>query len=89
MGCCLLIKSPQPSTKIDPRIAINLQVRLLQGGLVTPGCKDSSDRGYYRCNEKATDIIDVVHKHGWKAHAFTFRNEYMKLYWDHGQDPYR
>jgi len=63
-------------------------VGLDKGGLVTPGCKDSSDRGYYRCNEKATDIIDVVHKHGWKAHAFTFRNEYMKLYWDHGQDPY-
>jgi len=63
-------------------------VGLDKGGLVTPGCKDSIGRGSYRCNKEATDIIDVVHDHGWKAHAFTFRNEWMKLYWDHGQDPY-
>ena len=30
-----------------------------------------------------------VHEHGYKAHVFTFRNEWQKLYWDHGQDPYR
>ena len=59
----------------------------LQGNLVTPGCKDPIGRGSYECG--TTDFIGEVHRHGLKAHGFTFRNEWQKLYWDHGQDPYR
>jgi len=58
-----------------------------KGGLVTPGHKDDQQRGSVKWGEP-TDFLDVVHKHGLKAHCFTFRNEWMKLYWDHGQDPY-
>jgi len=58
-----------------------------KGGLVTPGHKDDANRGSSKWGEP-TDFLDVVHKHGLKAHCFTFRNEWMKLYWDHGQDPY-
>jgi len=58
-----------------------------KGGLVTPGYKDQEGRGSYKWGDP-TDFIDVVHQHGLKAHCFTFRNEWMKLYWDHGQDPY-
>ena len=59
-----------------------------KGGLVTPGCRDGADRGSYECGQP-TDFIKEVHNHGLKAHGFTFRNEWMKLYWNHGQDPYR
>merc|ERR1712059_111930 len=58
-----------------------------KGGLVTPGYKDNKDRGSYKWG-KPTDFLEVVHKHDLKAHCFTFRNEWMKLYWEHGQDPY-
>jgi len=58
-----------------------------KGGLVTPGHPDDQRRGSVKWGEP-TDFLDVVHKHGLKAHCFTFRNEWMKLYWDHGQDPY-
>ena len=54
---------------------------------MTPGCADDSGRGNYECG--TTDFIQEVKTHGLKVHAFTFRNEWMKLYWDHGQDPYR
>jgi len=57
-----------------------------KGNLVTPGCADDSGRGNYECG--TTDFIQEVKTHGLKVHAFTFRNEWMKLYWDHGQDPY-
>ncbi|XP_023330055.1 glycerophosphodiester phosphodiesterase GDPD5 [Eurytemora carolleeae] len=68
----------------------NLQLAGLgidKGVLVTPGVPDEEGRGQYRSN--TTQFIAKVHEHGLKAHAFTFRNEWMKLYWDHGQDPYR
>merc|ERR1711972_613614 len=55
-------------------------------GLVTLGEYDDIERGKFQT--EVTDFIKQVHDHGLKAHAFTFRNEYMKLYWDHGQDPY-
>eukprot|EP00092_Neocalanus_flemingeri_P004311 GFUD01004634.1.p1 GENE.GFUD01004634.1~~GFUD01004634.1.p1 ORF type:complete len:415 (-),score=88.84 GFUD01004634.1:57-1301(-) len=58
-----------------------------KGNLVTPGHKDDLKRGSYKWGEP-TDFLDVVHEHGLKAHCFTFRNEWMKLYWEHGQDPY-
>jgi len=58
-----------------------------KGNLVTPGHKDDIGRGSIKWGEP-TDFLDVVHQHGLKAHCFTFRNEWMKLYWDHGQDPY-
>jgi len=58
-----------------------------KGNLVTPGHKDDANRGSEKWGAP-TDFLDVVHKHGLKAHCFTFRNEWMKLYWDHGQDPY-
>lgn len=58
-----------------------------KGNLVTPGHKDNLGRGSYKWGEP-TDFLDVVHQHGLKAHCFTFRNEWMKLYWEHGQDPY-
>lgn len=61
-----------------------------KGNLVTTGVKvyDSNNvqRGQYIGG--ITDFIQQVHDHGLKAHCFTFRNEWMKLYWDHGQDPY-
>lgn len=56
-------------------------------GLVMPGCWDQLGRGKYRCGEP-TDFIEVAHSRGLKVHGFTFRNEWTKLYWDHGQDPY-
>jgi len=59
-----------------------------KGGLVTPGRPDSEGRGRRRWGEKPTDFIQQVHQHGLKAHCFTFRNEWMKLYWESGQDPY-
>ena len=55
-------------------------------GLVTPGCWDQEHRGRYRC--ATTDFIQQAHDHGLKAHGWTFNNEWMSLYWDHGQDPY-
>merc|ERR1719402_706594 len=57
-----------------------------KGNLVTIGASDEKGRGKYEVS--TTNFIDEVHKHGLKAHCFTFRNEWMKLYWDHGQDPY-
>lgn len=60
-----------------------------KGNLVTPGVAAPSrggKGGSYRAG--TTDFIQQVHDHGLKAHCFTFRNEWMKLYWDHGQDPY-
>ena len=54
---------------------------------MTPGCPDGMKRGNFECG--TTDFIQEVKTHGLKVHAFTFRNEWMKLYWDHGQDPYR
>jgi len=59
-----------------------------KGGLVTPGRPDSEGRGRRRWQEQPTDFIQQVHRHGLKAHCFTFRNEWMKLYWENGQDPY-
>eukprot|EP00090_Calanus_glacialis_P015355 TRINITY_DN2423_c0_g1_i4.p1 TRINITY_DN2423_c0_g1~~TRINITY_DN2423_c0_g1_i4.p1 ORF type:complete len:412 (-),score=121.17 TRINITY_DN2423_c0_g1_i4:165-1400(-) len=58
-----------------------------KGNLVTPGHKDDANRGSIKWGAP-TDFLDVVHEHGLKAHCFTFRNEWMKLYWEHGQDPY-
>jgi len=58
-----------------------------KGGLVTPGHPDSIGRGMYRWGQP-TDFIQEVHSHGLKVHCFTFRNEWMKLYWESGQDPY-
>jgi len=55
-------------------------------GLVTLGEADSLGRGQFLKN--TTDFIDQIHAHGLKAVGFTFRNEWMKLFWDHGQDPY-
>lgn len=57
-----------------------------KGNLVTIGASDEKGRGKYEVS--TTNFIDEVHKHGLKAHCFTFRNEWMKLYWNHGQDPY-
>lgn len=57
-----------------------------KGNLVTPGCADDIGRGSYECG--TTNFIQEVKEHGLKVHAFTFRNEWMKLYWDHGQDAY-
>lgn len=57
-----------------------------KGNLVTPGYKDKEGRGSYRAG--TTDFIKQVHDHGLKAHCFTFRNEWNKLLWNHGQDPY-
>ena len=54
---------------------------------MTPGCPDGLKRGNWECG--TTNFIQEVKSHGLKVHAFTFRNEWMKLYWDHGQDPYR
>ena len=54
---------------------------------MTPGCPDGIERGNWECG--TTNFIQEVKDHGLKVHAFTFRNEWMKLYWDHGQDPYR
>ena len=54
---------------------------------MTPGCADDIGRGSYECG--TTNFIQEVKEHGLKVHAFTFRNEWMKLYWDHGQDAYR
>ena len=62
-------------------------ITVTQGNLVTPGCDDLKNRGKYECG--TTNFIQEVKEHGLKVHAFTFRNEWMKLYWDHGQDPYR
>jgi len=71
-------------TRLDKLNLVGIGVD--KGGLVTTGCKDPQGRGSYECG--TTDFLDVVHAHGLKAHGFTFRNEWMKLYWDHGQDPY-
>ena len=60
---------------------------MIKGNLVTPGCSDNIGRGKYECG--TTNFIQEVKGHSLKVHAFTFRNEWMKLYWDHGQDPYR
>jgi len=57
-----------------------------KGGLVTKGEPDKLGRGYSL--KTTTDFIDQIHNHKLKAHGFTFRNEWMKLYWNHGQDPY-
>lgn len=61
-------------------------IGLDKGGLVALGEPDDIGRGQYQTG--VTNFLDQVHDHGLKAHAFTFRNEWMKLYWDHGQDPY-
>jgi len=58
-----------------------------KGGLVTPGHKDDQGRGSNQWGGH-TDFLDKVHDLGLKAHCFTFRNEWMKLFWEHGQDPY-
>ena len=58
-----------------------------KGGLVTPGYKDDEGRGSVQWGEP-TQFLETVHQHGLKAHGFTFRNEWRKLYWEHGQDPY-
>jgi len=55
--------------------------------LVTPGYKDKVGRGSYKWGEP-TDFLNVVHDHKLKAHVWTFRNEWMNLYWEDGQDPY-
>ena len=68
-------------------LSCNIITITLQGNLVTPACPDVIKRGNYECG--TTDFIQEVKSHGLKVHAFTFRNEWMKLYWDHGQDPYR
>jgi len=57
-----------------------------KGGLVTLGADDDKGRGKYLT--EVTHFIDEIHQHNLEAHGFTFRNEWMKLYWDHGQDPY-
>ena len=72
-------------TRLDKLNLVGIGVD--KGGLVTTGCKDSANRGSYECG--TTKFLDEVHSHNLKAHGFTFRNEWMKLYWDHGQDPYR
>merc|ERR1719348_275931 len=56
-------------------------------GLITPGYPDELGRGRYEYPGH-TDFIEKVHELGLKSHVWTFRNEWMKLYWDHGQDPY-
>jgi len=58
-----------------------------KGGLVTPGHPDDSQRGSVQWGAP-TNFLQTVHQHGLKAHGFTFRNEWRKLYWEHGQDPY-
>jgi len=55
-------------------------------GLVTLGQADDIGRGQYL--KETTDFIDQIHAHNLTAVGFTFRNEWMKLFWDHGQDPY-
>ena len=35
-----------------------------------------------------TTFIEDTHAMGKQVHVFTFRNEYMHLVWDYGQDPY-
>lgn len=57
-----------------------------KGNLVTVGASDDMHRGKYEVS--TTNFIQEVQDHGLKAHCFTFRNEWFKLYWDHGQDPY-
>ena len=56
--------------------------------LVTPGHDDDQRRGRVKWGQP-TDFLSVVHKHGLQSHCYTFRNEWMNLYWDYGQDPYR
>ena len=58
-----------------------------KGGLVTPGHKDDEGRGSVQWGAPTT-FLETVHQHNIKAHGFTFRNEWRKLYWEHGQDPY-
>jgi len=56
-------------------------------GLVIPGHQDSQGRGRHKWGGH-TDLVKQAHSHGLKVHCFTFRNEWMKLYWENGQDPY-
>ena len=35
-----------------------------------------------------TKFIEDTHAMGKLVHAYTFRNEYMNLVWEYGQDPY-
>ena len=58
-----------------------------KGGLVTPGHRDEEGRGSVQWGAP-TSFLETVHQHNIKAHGFTFRNEWRKLYWEHGQDPY-
>ena len=39
-------------------------------------------------NRTNTMVVDDIHAIGKKVHVYTFRNEYMHLAWDYGQDPY-
>ena len=51
-----------------------------KGGLVTPGHWDDQERGHVQWGAP-TDFLETVHSHNLKAHGFTFRNEWRKLYW--------
>lgn len=69
---------------------VNLNISGIGAGvnnLVTPGVKDDEGRGSYEVGGP-TEFIDIAHRYGMKVHGWTFANEWMKLYWDHGQDPY-
>ena len=39
-------------------------------------------------NTTNTMYIEDAHKIGKDVHVYTFRNEYIHLAWDYGQDPY-
>ena len=39
-------------------------------------------------NRTNTMYIEDAHKIGKDIHVYTFRNEYIHLAWDYGQDPY-
>ena len=51
-----------------------------KGGLVTPGHPDPIGRGNVQWGAP-TDFLETAHSHNLKAHGFTFRNEWEKLYW--------
>ena len=45
----------------------------------------TSDNHIDRVNSR---FVEDTHAVGKQVHVFTFRNEYMHLLWDYGQDPY-
>ena len=45
----------------------------------------TSDNHIDRVNSR---FVEDTHAIGKQVHVFTFRNEYMHLLWDYGQDPY-